>query len=160
MTRTRTYNWEDPKISATASQQLSGLEFLLALQKGELPQPPIFATMDFESIEVAEGKVSFFFRPQEFHYNPIGMVHGGVMSTILDSAMGCTVHSALPAGVGYTSLELKVNFLRPVSLNTGLLKCEGNLINLGQRTALVEAKLLDENQKLYAHGVSTCMIFR
>lgn len=160
MTRTRTYHWEDPKISATAAQQLSGLDFLTAIKNGELPQPPIFSTMDFESIEIAEGQVSFFFRPQEFHYNPIGMVHGGVMSTILDSAMGCTVHSALPAGVGYTSLDLKVHFLRPVTLSAGLMKCEGNLINLGQRTALVEAKLLDENQKLYAHGVSTCMIFR
>jgi acyl-coenzyme A thioesterase PaaI-like protein len=111
MTRTRTFNWEDPKIGAAASQQLSGFEYLSAIAKGELPQSPIFVTKGFESIELVEGKVSFFMRSQEFHYNPIGVVHGGVISTILDSAMGCTVHSVLPAGVGYITLELKVNFL-------------------------------------------------
>lgn len=104
--------------------------------------------------------MSFLFEPQEFHYNPIGTVHGGVISAILDSAMGCSIHSLLPAGTGYTTLELKVNFLKAVTAQTGELSATGKVIHAGNRIALVEARLTDKHNIIYAHGVSTCMIYQ
>ena len=117
-------------------------------------------TLDFKVEHIEEGQVVFSFVPQEFHYNPIGTVHGGVISAILDSAMGCTLHSLLSAGRGYTTLELKVNFLKAITLKTGLLKAIGKVIHLGGKTALVEAQLIDEQGVMYAHGVSTCLLFK
>ena len=102
----------------------------------------------------------FAVEPAEYHYNPIGVVHGGVAATLLDSAMGCAVHSALPAGAGYTSLEIKVNFVRPLTAETGRVRCEAKLIHLGGRTATAEGRVVDEAGKLYAHGTTTCLIFR
>jgi uncharacterized protein (TIGR00369 family) len=115
--------------------------------------------LDFHPLSVQEGKVTFEFEPREFHYNPIGSVHGGVISTVLDTVMGCALQSKLPKGVAYTTLELKINFLKAVTYKSGKMKAEGRLIHLGKSTALVEADLRDEEGKLlYAHGVSTCMI--
>jgi uncharacterized protein (TIGR00369 family) len=98
--------------------------------------------------------------PAEFHYNPIGVVHGGVAATLLDSAMGCALHTTLPAGVGYTTLELKLNYLRPMTRDTGPVRAEGTLINAGRTTALTEARLTDSRGKLLAHATSTCLIMR
>ena len=103
---------------------------------------------------------SFSSNPAEYHYNPIGVVHGGLAATLLDSAMGCAVHSTLPAGAGYTTLEIKVNYIRPMSAETGEVRCEANIIHAGGRTATAEGKVLDQEGKLYAHGTTTCMIFR
>ena len=103
MERKRTYQWIDPLETAQKAKSLSGLEFLRFIQEGKIPAPPIFETMDFGGAEVSKGKVSFSFEPREFHYNPIGTVHGGVISTILDSAMGCTVHSVLEKGFVFTT---------------------------------------------------------
>ena len=157
--RTRTFTWQDPEATAKAGLMLSGFDYLTAMSRGELPVPPIFSTLDFDSIEPERGKVTFFFTPQEFQYNPIGSIHGGVISTILDSASACAVHSMLPAGTGYTTLELKINFVRAIYAKTGPMHCIGTILNLGRRTALAEAKLLDTQNKLYAHCTQTCLIF-
>jgi uncharacterized protein (TIGR00369 family) len=160
MERTRTITWQDPMEGAAKAMHMSGLEYLQAMGEGKIPPPPILHTLDLQIGELEKGKVVFTFVPQEFHYNPIGAVHGGVITAILDSAMGCTLHSILPAGTGYTTLELKVNFLRGITVKTGVLKAVGKVINSGSRTALVEAQLVDDASKVYAHAVSTCMILK
>lgn len=157
--RERTFSWEDPIQGAGEALTISGLAYFEAIQDGKLPGPPILNTLDFKLEQIEEGKAVFSFKPQEFHYNPIGTVHGGVISTILDSAMGCSIHSLLKAGTGYTTLELKVNFLKAITIKTGLLRAVGKVIHSGNRTALVEAQLIDSSNTIYAHGVSTCMIF-
>jgi len=102
----------------------------------------------------------FAVTPQEFHYNPIGVVHGGLAATLLDSAMGCAVHSTLPAGVGYTTLEFKVNFARAITGDTGRVVCEGNLIHRGRTVATAEGRVIAEDTgKLLAHGTTTCLLF-
>jgi uncharacterized protein (TIGR00369 family) len=157
--RSLTVSWDDPMITARASKTMSGLDFLRALLSGELPPPPISVLIGQRPVSAEPGRVVFEITPAEQHYNPIGFVHGGVITTVLDSVMGCTVHSTLPAGVGYTTLELKVNFVRPVTNQLGTLRCEGKIINSGKRVATVEASLTDAGGKLYAHATSTCMIF-
>jgi uncharacterized protein (TIGR00369 family) len=139
---------------------LSGLEYLRKIVQGELPRPPISALLDFGIIEVREGIAVFAVKPAEYHYNPIGVVHGGLAATLLDSAMGCAVHSTLPAGAGYTTLEIKVNYIRPMTVETGVLRCEAKVIHVGGRTATAEGRIVDEDGKLYAHGSTTCIIFR
>lgn len=158
--RTRTVTWEDPAVSAKAAMSMSGLDFLRAMQKGEVPVPPISELIGFEPVEVEEGRVVFEYVPGERHYNPIGAVHGGLACTLLDSAMGCALHTVLPVGTGYTTLELKTNFLRPIANDTGTLRCEGTPIYVGGRVATTEARLTDESGVLYAHATSTLMIFR
>jgi uncharacterized protein (TIGR00369 family) len=132
---------------------------LQAIADGTLPAPPIMHTIGVDGIEVAEGRVTVLIHPQEFHYNPLGTVHGGVLSTLLDTAAACSVHSTLPAGVAYTSLDLSVRFLRPVTLASGQLRCEGTVLQRGRRTALAEAKLYDAAGRLAAHATSSCLIF-
>jgi uncharacterized protein (TIGR00369 family) len=146
-------------INAAELGRRSGLELLRAIGTGELPAPPIMHTVDMAGMEADEGRVAFLLRAQEFHYNPLGTVHGGVLSTMLDTAAGCAVHSTLPAGYGYTSLDLTVKFLRPVTVDSGLLRCEGTVINRGRTTALSEARLTDEAGKLVAYATSSCLIF-
>ena len=158
--RTRTFSWEDPRRLAEAARGLSGLEFLQKVVSGELPRPPISALMDFGLAELSEGRAVFTVRPAEFHYNPIGVVHGGLAATLLDSAMGCAVHSTLPAGAGYTTLEVKVNYVRALTAETGEVRCEARVIHVGGRTATAEGKVLDASGKLYAHATTTCIIFR
>lgn len=158
--RERTFQWENPMEGAKQALQMSGLAYLQAMSDGQIPFPPLLHTLDFKPTLLEKGKVIFSFQPQEFHYNPIGSVHGGVISAILDSAMGCTLHSILEAGTGYTTLELKVNFLKAVTTKNEELHAVGKIIHAGGRTALVEAQLIDNNNTVYAHGVSTCMIFK
>jgi uncharacterized protein (TIGR00369 family) len=159
-TRERTHTWEDPMRTAAAAAEVDGLTFLRMMAAGEVPGPPIAATLGFTVDEVAEGRVVFSFEPAEFHFNPIGSVHGGVYATLLDSACGCAVHSALPAGARYTSLDLTVKFIRGLHAGSGRVRCEGLLVHLGGRTALAEARLLDEQDRLVAHATSSCMVFR
>lgn len=158
--RTYTVSWENPHISAKASSQMSGLAYLRAIQTGELPAAPIALLLGMTFDEVREGSVIFSLQPAEYHYNPIGTVHGGVAATLLDSVMGCAVHTMLPAGVGYTTLEIKVNYVRSITCDTGRVYCEGNVIHVGNRTATAEGRLVDAAGKLYAHGTTTCIIFR
>jgi uncharacterized protein (TIGR00369 family) len=158
--RTRTITWEDPLAAAEAGRNLSGIEYLQRIVEGSLPRPPIGALMNFTITELSEGRAVFTVEPAEYHYNPIGVVHGGVAATLLDSAMGCAVHSTLPAGAGYTTLEIKVNFVRPLTAETGLVRCEGRVIYVGGRTATADGRVTDESGKLYAHATTTCIIFR
>lgn len=158
--RQRTYSWSDPTELATAAGDRDGMQFLLDIGSGRLPVPPIMATLGVDAVEVEHGRIVFTLTPAEWHYNPIGSVHGGVIATLLDSAAGCAVHSTLPAGTGYTSLDLAVKFLRPVSVRSGTLRCEGLLLHAGSRTALAEAKLTDATGRLLAHATSSCLLLR
>lgn len=158
--RTRIVTWDDPAIGAGAARTMPGIEYLRAMARGDLPGPPIAALLDMRIAEIAEGRVVFTVEPAEYHYNPIGVVHGGLACTICDSAMGCAIHSTLPAGAGYTTLELKVNLVRPLTRETGPVRCEGRTIHVGGRVATAEARVVDAAGKLYAHATTTCMIFR
>jgi uncharacterized protein (TIGR00369 family) len=160
MERQITVNWEDPNALAKEARGLSGLKFLQKIVSGELPPPPLAKLLNFELLEVSEGHAVFGVTPGEYHYNPIGVVHGGLAATLLDSAMGCAVHSSLPAGTGYTTLEIKVNFIRAVTADTGRVRCEAKLIHVGRKTAIAEARVVDEEGKLYAHGTTTCLILK
>ena len=156
----RTFHWEETSKGIEAISSISGLDYLNAMQAGTLPLSPLVKTLDFAVDQIEKGKVVFSFSPQEFHYNPLGTVHGGVISALLDSAMGCTLHSVLEAGYGYTTLELKTNFLKAITMKTGLLKATGKVLHAGSRTALLEAVVTDNTGKIYAHGTSTCMILK
>ena len=160
-TRSRTYTWDDPMALRDAGAGLSGLDYLKAVFERRLPPPPIAATLDFTGAEVEEGRAVFVGQPAEFLYNPIGVVHGGFAMTILDSAMGCAIHSTLAAGEGYTSLETSVNFVRPITLETGRMRCEGKVLHRGGRVATAEGRLVEESTgKLLAHGTTTCLVMK
>jgi uncharacterized protein (TIGR00369 family) len=158
--RTRTITWEDPTAAVQTGKTISGIAYLKALQSGELPPPPIAVLLGMSITEISEGRAVFVAEPSEYHYNPLGTVHGGVMATMLDSALGCAVQSMLPAGTSYTTIELKVNFLRPVTAKTGTIYAEGKIIHIGGRIATAEGRLTDTAGKLYAHGTTTCIIMR
>ena len=157
--RRRTTTWEDPSISAAQLGRESGLAMLEAVRDGRLPAAPIATTVGFDLDLVEEGRVVFSLEPAEHHYNPIGSVHGGVFATLLDSATGCAVHSTLPVGVGYTSLDLAVKFLGAIRADTGPVLCRGTVTHLGRRTALAEATLTAEDGRLLATATSACLVF-
>ncbi|GIH13539.1 PaaI family thioesterase [Rugosimonospora africana] len=159
LTRTRTFSWSDPAAHAAMVGRRSGLEMLRAMISGELPPPPFMQTIDVDGFEADEGRVTVRLTPQEFHYNPLGSVHGGILSTLLDTAAACTVHSVLPAGQGYTSMDLNVKFLRPVTTASGQLRCTGAILSRTRRNALAEARLTDESGQLVAYATSSCLIF-
>ena len=158
--RERVHSWTDPLRTAAVAAETDGLTFLLKLIAGEVPPPPIATTLGFTLAEVEPGRAVFVLEPGEYHYNPIGSVHGGVYATLLDSAAGCAVHSMLPAGVRYTSLDLSVKFLRGLGSGSGPVRCEGVLLHLGGRTALAEARLFDGAGRLCAHATSSCLLTR
>lgn len=157
--RTRTVEWEDPAASARAAGTMAGLDFLREIAAGRLPGPPVAALLGFTLEEVGDGRVVFSFEPAEEHYNPIGSVHGGVYATLLDSAAGCAVHSTLPRGTAYTSLDLSTRFLRPITIATGKVRAVGTVLTRGRRTSLAEAGLYDAEDRLLGHATSTCMLF-
>ncbi len=148
----------DPLAVARRGLELSGLDYINAIFAGRLPPPPIGELMGFRGVEVERGRAVFEFEPGPQHYNPIGSVHGGVALTLLDSAMGCAVHTLLERGVGYTTLELKTNFVRPITSETGVIRCEGTVIHKGSRIATAEGKVTDASGRLLAHGTTTCLI--
>lgn len=157
--RSRTLVWQDPVATAAAGAEMSGMEYMSALVSGEMPPPPIAVTMRLRPIELEEGRVVFEGEPGEEHYNPIGVVHGGYAATLLDSALGCAVHTTLPAGVGYTSLGLEAKFVRPLTRDTGRVLCEASVVYRGRRQATAEARLTAaDSGKLLAHGISTCIV--
>ncbi|HZO67515.1 MAG: PaaI family thioesterase [Kribbellaceae bacterium] len=158
-TRSRTFTWSDPQLNAAEIGLRSGLQTLHAMIDGELPAPPILHLIGATGMEAEEGRVTVLMPAAEFHYNPLGTVHGGIIATLLDTAAGCTVHSTLPAGVGYTSLDLSTRFIKPVTTGSGLLRCEGSIVSRGRRVAVAEARLTDERGTLVAHATSTCMLF-
>jgi uncharacterized protein (TIGR00369 family) len=150
----------DPREVAQRGLQLPGLEYVQAIFRGELPAPPISTLIGFRGVEAEPGRAVFEMTPGPEHYNPIGSVHGGIALTLLDSAMGCAVHTTLEAGVGYTTLEVKTNFVRPITADTGLIRCEGTVVHGGSRVATAEGRLTDPAGKLLAHGTTTCLIIR
>jgi uncharacterized protein (TIGR00369 family) len=159
ITRSVTLTWQDPTLSAAAGAQMAGLDYVRAVQSGEIPPPPIAVVMNYSIAELDEGRAVFEGEPGEEHYNPIGLVHGGYASTILDSALGCAVHTTCPAGVGYTSQTLEVKYLRPITRDTGPVRCEAEVIHRGRKTATSEARLTSiATGKLLATGTSTCLI--
>ncbi|HEY8466861.1 MAG TPA: PaaI family thioesterase [Solirubrobacterales bacterium] len=159
-TRTRTLTWQDPLASAAQAAGKSGLEYMRAIAAGEIPPPPIAVTLRMAPVEVEEGRVAFAGTPGEEHFNPIGTVHGGYVATLLDSAMGCAVHTTLPAGVGYTTLTLEVKFVRAIGLEVGRLDCAAEVVHAGRRQATAEGRVTGPDGRLYAHGTTTCMILR
>lgn len=159
-TESRTVTWTTPgQADLTRLLELDGLAQLLAMRDGELPHPPIMDTLGFTDLRPERGRVVVEMPAAEFHYNPLGGVHGGVISALLDTAAACAVHTTLAVGELYTSLDLTVKFLRPVTVESGLLTCEGTVIQRGRRTALAQAQLTDGQGRLVAHATSTCMIF-
>jgi uncharacterized protein (TIGR00369 family) len=158
-TRSRTITWQDPVASAAVGAEMAGLDYVRAIQAGEIPPPPIAVVMNFSIELLEEGRAIFLGEPGEEHYNPIGVVHGGYASTILDSALGCAVHTTCPAGVGYTSQTLEVKYLRPITRDTGAVRAEAVVVHRGRKNAVSEAKLTAvESGKLLATGTSTCLI--
>ena len=136
MKRERTITWDDPMEIVRGAPGLTGLELMQKIGSGELPAPPITATLGMGMVEVSEGRAVFTLEPGEHLYNPIGVVHGGAAATLLDSVMGCAVHTKLPARVAYTTLELKVNYLRPLKVESGVVRAVGTVIHAGRTTAL------------------------
>ena len=159
-TATREVTWASPgQGDFEALSQLDGLGQLRAIEDGLVAPPPVMATVDISGFRAERGTVTVQMRAQEFHYNPLGSVHGGMLATLLDTAAACAVHSTLGVGEGYTSLDLTTKFLRPVTVDSGLLTCVGTVIQRGRRTALAQAELSDETGRLVAHATSSCMIF-
>jgi uncharacterized protein (TIGR00369 family) len=156
--RSKTVTWYDPLTPARAGAQMSGLDYLRAMADGELPPPPIGLLMGFRLGNVEKGTVSFHCTPDESVYNPIGVIHGGLVCTLLDSVAGCAVQSLLPAGTGYTSIEIKVNYLRPVHAGMELV-AKGWVTKPGQRVSFAEGDVRDGEGKILATASSTCLIF-
>ena len=160
VTESRTFTWATPgQGDLSRLLELDGLGQLEAMIAGDLPHPPIMDTLGMTDLRAERGRVVVEMPAAGFHYNPLGSVHGGVISTMLDTAAGCAVHSTMAVGELYTSLDLTVKFLRPVTVESGLLTCEGTVIQRGRRTALAQAQLSDEAGRLVAHATSSCMIF-
>jgi len=157
--RNRTLVWQDPVATAAAGATMTGMEYMTAIVEGTMPPPPIAVTMLLRPVELEEGRVVFEGLPGEEHYNPIGVVHGGYAATLLDSALGCAVHTTLPAGVGYTSLGLEAKYVRPITRDTGRVLCEAHVLYRGRKQATAEATLTAaDSGKLLASGTATCMI--
>lgn len=159
--RQRIVTWSDPGPAAARGRDLAGLEYLRAIVRGDVPGPPIAALLGILLVSVEEGRAVFAAVPGEEHYNPLGVVHGGIAATLLDSAMGCAVHTTLPAGTAYTTLEIKVNFVRPVTVSTGRIVAEGKVVYRGGTIATAEGRLYAEaDGSLLAHSTTTCLILR
>jgi len=152
-------SWDDPAALAAEARSRSGLEFLRAIAAGELPNAPIAQLLGMRVDEVDEGRVVFSAVPGEQHYNPIGVVHAGLAATMLDSVMGCAVHSTLPQGSAYTTLETKFNLVRAITGDTGRILAEGTLVHGGRQVATSDGRITRESDgKLLAHGTSTCLV--
>jgi uncharacterized protein (TIGR00369 family) len=159
--RERTFSWQDPFLTVAHAQGRTGLELVNAVFDGTLPAPPIAETLGFTGVHAEKGRAVFEGDPAEYMYNPIGVVHGGWAMTLLDSAMGCAVHTTLAVGERYTTLEVKANFVRAISLDTGRVRCEGVVVHRGGTVATAEAKLFAKSSgKLLAHGTTTCLIIK
>ena len=160
MERARTYSWSDPFDFLDDARGLSGLEIMQRMAAGELPQPPIADTLGFRLVGAERGRAVFECDPAEFHYNPIGTVHAGLASTLLDSAMGCAFVTTLDAGARWTTLELKANFTRSITRETGRIRCVGTVVHPGRTVATTEGRVEDLDGRLLAHGTGTILVLR
>ena len=158
--RTQTIAWYDPQIGLAAAARLSGREYLQAMIDGELPRPPFAALTGAQLVAVDDGVAVFHFTPEESTLNPLGVVHGGMLCTLLDSAAGCAVHTQLPAGVGMSSIEIKVSFLSPVTAGGGTLEVEGRVLRVGRQVAFAEAHARTATGKLIAHATTSIALAR
>ncbi len=156
--RTRTIKWEDPQISSRDTQNISGLDYLCAIMDGSIAPPPAAHLVGYQILSIDAGQAACGLNPSEYHYNPFSTVHGGLLTTLLDAAMTAAVMTLLPPGKACSTLELKVNFIRPVKSRTGPVTAGAKVIHAGKQIATVEGRLLDGNDKLYAHATSTCLI--
>ena len=143
-----------------ARDQMTGLEYMLKLMHGEVPQSGMGRLMGFRLVEVSEGYAVLAVKPDERHHNGIGIAHGGLAATLLDSATGCAINTMMPAGRIFTTLEMKINYVRPIRADVGTVRCEARVIHAGGRVATAEGRVVDDEGKLYAHGTATCMLFR
>ncbi len=159
MTRSRTITWHDPAESAALSDGLNGLEILHRITSGLIPGPPAAELVGFAPTYVMPGRVVLAYEPREEHYNTLGAVHGGILTTVLDTVMGCAVHSKLDVGVAPVTIELKTSFVHPVTLGSGILRAEGTVVHPGSRVATAEARLEGEDGTLYAHASSSWLIY-
>ena len=157
--RSRTVTWHDPIITAAGAMERSGLETMAAIRDGVLPPAPIAMLMQFDIRALEEGRVEFGCTLDESAYNPIGVVHGGLVCTLLDTVAGCAVHTTLPAGVAYTSIEIKVNYLRPVHATSGPLTAIGRVVKPGRRVAFAEGEVLDAQGRTVATASSSLLVF-
>ncbi len=160
-TRTRSFTWQDPSSMAATAMRLSGIDYLGAIANGDFPPPPIARMLGLELVEIERGRALFSMEPAEWMYNPIGSVHGGIAATILDSCMGCAVHTTLEAGVGYTTADLQVRYIRAMGDATGRVRAEGRVVHAGRRTATAEGRLfVESDETLIAHASTGCVILR
>jgi uncharacterized protein (TIGR00369 family) len=157
--RSRTFEWTDPAIVAAHLGAGSGLDLLKAMESGDVPPPPVMQLIGMDALRVTDTGVVVEMEPAEFHYNPLGTIHGGVLAILLDTAAACSVHATLPVGFGYTTLDLTTKYLRPATIRSGRLRCTGTVLSRGRRTALAEARLTDARDRLIAHAASSCLIF-
>ena len=157
---TRTVDEEREPNRAGGRGELSGLEFMRQLMSGERPASGMAKLMNMRLVEVGEGHAVFAVEPDERHYNGLGIAHGGLAATLLDSALGCAINTLMPPGRVFTTLEMKINYVRPMRRETGEVRCEARVIHSGGRTATAEGRITDAGGKLYAHGTATCMLFR
>ncbi len=156
--RTRTYSWDDPFALAERMAGQSGLELIRLMADGDVSPPPIAETLGFRLAEAERGRVVFECEPAEYHYNPIGIAHAGLAMTLMDSAMGCAFVTSLDEPVGWTTLEVKSNFTRAITIETGVVRCTGTVVHPGRTVATTEARVEDAAGKLYAHGTSTILV--
>lgn len=156
--RIRTYTWDDPFALSEAMAGRSGLELMQLMAAGDVPAPPIAQTLGFRLVEATRGRAVFECEPAEYHYNPIGVVHAGLAMTLMDSAMGLAFVTTLDEPAGWTTLEVKANFTRALTVDTGLVRCTGTIVHPGRRVATTEARVEDSRGRLCAHGTSTILV--
>jgi uncharacterized protein (TIGR00369 family) len=155
---TRSYEYEGRAADVAQMMSMSGLDYLRGILSGDHPAAPIAATLGFRPVEFDFGRAVFEGVPERYVYNPLGGVHGGWAATLLDSALGCAVHSTLPAGKGYTTVDLSVSLVRGISDRNQRMRCEAKIIHAGSSVATAEGRLVDERGQLYAHGTTTCLV--
>ena len=160
MERTRTIKWDDPSKGIEAATELSGIEWLRAMARRDAPPPPLSDVLGFKLDTIEEGHVIVTLVPAEFHYNPVGILHGGIAATLFDSSLGCAVQSLLPAAHLAPTLQLQINYVRPITIETGKVFCAGHAVHVGRRSATAEGRLTDSDGRLYAHATGTFLITR
>jgi uncharacterized protein (TIGR00369 family) len=158
-TQSRVVTWHDPVATKSAAASMSGLAFWRAVSEGQLPPPPIAELVRMNAVEAEHGRVTFTCTPDASMYNPLGMVHGGVVCTVLDTVTACALHTTLPQGVSYTSVEIKINYLKAVTVDSGTLTAVGTVVKAGSRIGFAEGSVTDAAGKLVATATSTLLIF-
>lgn len=157
-TATRTYDFDTRPFDAAVALAMPGIDYMHGIMRGDFAKPPIASTLDFTLVEIDHGRAVFEGTPGRFVYNPIGSVHGGYAATLLDSAMGCAVHTTLPVGKAYTTVDLAVSYVRAITEQSGTLRVEANVIHIGSSIVTAEGRVVGADGRLYAHGTTTCLV--